>query len=108
MFKNSILIIGRIWALMLFAPLVYDCYLLLFSEDDIDAPNGRMILYFTLYVIAGVIWYYIIKQKRKEKLKIYTWEHVIMFIYSVTALTGFFYLLFMAFIMYIFSGDLQL
>jgi hypothetical protein len=73
------LIIGRIWALLLFTPFIYTCYLLV-SGSDVDTSNGRIILYFALYVIAGIIWYYVIKQKRKEKLKLYTWEHIVMFI----------------------------
>ncbi len=83
---------GYLFALVLFSPFVYMC-ISLFWWDQLDFNGWNYIVTFFLYILGGIFWYYLIKQKRKDNLKIYWWEHVVMFTFSFTALTGSVYLL---------------
>ncbi len=87
---------GHLFALVLFSPFIYVCASLFFINQP--GFNGwNYIIPFFLYLLGGFFWYYLIKQKRKDNLKIYWWEHVVMFTFSFTALTGAVYLLLAAF-----------
>ncbi|MFT5819525.1 MAG: hypothetical protein ACI8ZM_000749 [Crocinitomix sp.] len=79
------------WALLLFCPFIYACTMLI-AADKFAMTEAHLVLFFGLYVLAGTIWYYIIKHKRKRNFIIYWWEHVVMFLFCFTALTGFVYL----------------